>query len=115
MHFGQWVKEYRETHNWTQTECAKRGTMTVQQWNNMETSQVEDPRVRTIDKVAEAFGISPDSVLSLSGLSKARTPNQQLAEFLDYQVAQVDPADQDRYRTVMMRTAEAVRVGFAPA
>lgn len=90
--------------------------MSKQSWSNLESRESKDTQIETINQVALAFETTPEHIMFLSGLSKtANTVDEELSAFLGFQIAQVDPADRDRYRTVVMRTAEAARAGFAPA
>lgn len=62
-HFGSWVREKRESLGMTETECALRASMKLQQWNRME-KRVNKPQVQTIEAVARGLKVSVGEVFT---------------------------------------------------
>jgi transcriptional regulator with XRE-family HTH domain len=107
MHFGKWAKSVRESRDMGSTECANRAGMTVQGWSNME-RLTESPKGGTISKVGRAFDMTPEAVMTATGLSS--TPvnqDDELALFLSRQSLKIPAARRTEFRCVMMKTAEA--------
>lgn len=115
MHFGQLVKQYREDHKWSQTECSHRAGMKVQQWSTME-AKVANPSSSTLEKVAMAFEITVDELRFLSGIATgAKAQDDELLAFLSRQEAKIAASDRTRFRKMVMYTAEVIANNFQPA
>ena len=116
MHFGQWVKVFRESRNWTQTECAGRTTMSVQQWSNMEAAGIKNPSFSALKNVADGFEMSLTDLLITSGLSDSpRKHSLTLLEYVERQADKVDASRRDLFITTAMGAISGIASSFAVA
>lgn len=60
--FGKWIRQKRNALGLTQTECAERAGMKVQQWSRME-KEVTRPAYDTLVAVAKALQLPLEEVL----------------------------------------------------
>jgi transcriptional regulator with XRE-family HTH domain len=113
MLFGLWVKTYRESRRWTQTECAKRAGMSVQQWSNME-AKVSTIRMTTVTKVARGFEISESEVISLSRTTSAPVSvASDLVESFARIVQGLPPERREAFRQMTMGNMETTAAVLA--
>ena len=116
MHFGQWVKVYRESRKWTQTECAARSTMSVQQWSNMEAAGIANPSISALKKVAGGFEMSLSDLITASGLSDSpRKHSLTLLEHVERQADKVDASVRDQFISTAMGAITGIASSFAAA
>ena len=117
MHFGQWVRVYRESRKWTQTECAVRSTMSVQQWSNMEAAEIVNPSISAMKKVAAGFEMSLNDLIDMSGLSDSsgRKPSLRLVEYVERQADKVDASVRDLFISTAMGAISGIASSFSTA
>ena len=66
VNFAIWVRDTRTARRMTQTECAARAGMKLQQWNQIE-KQVKNPERPTVLNVARGLQVSETEALSAAG------------------------------------------------
>jgi transcriptional regulator with XRE-family HTH domain len=74
MNFGAWVRQEREGLRMTQTECAARADMTLQQWNRIEKA-AKRPQYHTIERIATGLNKPVAEVLSAVGYEPLGVPD----------------------------------------
>lgn len=77
MHFGERVKAKRKALRMTETECALRCGMKLQQWNRMEKT-VARPAHKTVSAVAIGLMLDVEIVQQLAGQSPTRTEDDRI-------------------------------------
>lgn len=108
MHFGQWVRKYRQDRKLSQVGCAEIAGMSGQQWNKME-RLTESPKVETISKVAHAFDLSPEQVMSLAGITTSyRDQDADIAEWAARTAQRVPAGRRDEFRQMVSGIANAL-------
>lgn len=106
LKFGQWVRCTREEKRMTQTECAIRAGMKIQQWNNMERA-TRQPELQTVNNVANALEVDVSVACAAAGYPPPeKLPEMRLARRLERYLSRITDAQQ-RERIEQMLEADA--------
>ena len=57
------LKELRKEHNWTQQELAQKANLSFNAVTKIEQGAAKHPTLKTLLKLAEAFGVSLDKLV----------------------------------------------------
>jgi transcriptional regulator with XRE-family HTH domain len=57
------MRRLREDKGWTQSQAAELAGMTQPMWARMETGERPDPKVSTVERIAQALGVSVNNLL----------------------------------------------------
>ena len=81
MNYVNWkfVSTRRERVGITQQACADRAGLSVQHWANLESGQVDNPRIETLMKIATAIECSVEDMLVKPYRIPGRTPKAKSA------------------------------------
>ncbi len=63
-HIGERVYWLRDEHGWTQEELAREAGVSPTTISHIESGAIERPRMNTVRRVARAFGISTEELIS---------------------------------------------------
>jgi len=105
--FGEWIRNERVKRGYSQTECAAKSGMKVQQWSRMEKT-VKRPAYDTLVAIARGLGLSLDDVL------RAADYPVNHSEGLDTRLARrleplLNPLPQDRRERIERALEEVAR------
>lgn len=109
MGFATWVRDTRSARNMTQTECAARAGMKLQQWNQIE-KQVKNPERATVEKIADALGVSRKEALAAAGYQTDPASQSLLRAELEAFCDKVPPARQAGFLRAVRSMADAVSI-----
>ncbi len=112
--FGNWVRTRREEQGMTQTECAARSGMKLQQWNRME-KQVTRPEYETAVAVAEGLRAPAEEVLAAANyvIMKPLDPNMQLARKLESHLMKLRPDRRQAAERMLISQAQQLSEALA--
>lgn len=113
--FGNWVRASREQQGLTQTECAARAGMKLQQWNRME-KQITRPEYDTLMAVADALRAPVDDALRAANYTvhNPSLPSMRLAQQIEAYLSQAPAAQRPALAAAALEMVRVV-VGVAVA
>lgn len=99
INFGEWLKNEREKREWSQSDLARFSGLHRQIINKTENG-VSEPALKTFLALAQAFKMSPISIIRIAGLLPEGGEN---ASFEDWQflLNQLPPQEQEEVRKIV--------------